>query len=496
MDNKIKLFENKRFKQMLPKWETWRVLLEGDREKLLSPEILWLHEYEADSSGVAAKSDGAKFRTIRCQRSRYLNLQEPIVSRWTSFLFRGEMTIPDSVKAILTEEMINDFDGKGHSLKAVAKDQICKNMISLGDVTAIVDTPPVAASTAADAKEKGLRPYVTVLTPQHVPDWSLSTESKSIGKPKFVRTQFSQEAPREKETEEPKSDIVSVSYRLENGQYTQYKYKKVDRGENEWDLVDKIPFPSTVSQLPITIHHGESFIKDSAEMQLLLFNFMSAESSCLNAQAFRMVFISDSSADNDRVMTLNEYAFNLLSEGATVNVVEPVSTATLENAIMRVIDWVFKVAFNQVDGLSASSKESPSAETRRQMKDEFIALVEDTLTDVENILNSIVGHVAMLRGEKPPTEKITISKTVTDEDYEEELAIWQAFADQFKQIASVNKAMLKRQIKRLGFDGDKEIEKDIESFDSTKQSAENQQVRSEKLMSMANGDTGTATNQE
>lgn len=496
MDNKIKLFENKRFKKMLKAWEALRVLHEGDRDKLITPSFLWLHEYEADSSGVAGKSEGAKFRAIRCERSRYLNLLETIASRWTSFLCRGKLTIPPSVEAALTSEIIDDFDGKGNSIEIVAKDFICKYMVVFGDVISIVDTPPIAANTSAEAREKGLRPYVSILTPQQVPDWSISISSKTLGKPTFVRTEFVQEAYREAETDEPKDEVESVSYRMINGAYTQLKYKKKDAAGNEWDLISTIPFPPTVTELPITLYHGESFLKDAAEMQLLLFNLMSAESSCLNAQAFRMVFISDGSADSDRVMTLNEYAFNLLGEGATVNVVEPVSTATLENAIMRVIDWAFKVAFNQVDGLSASSKESPSAETRRQMKDEFIAIVQDTLIDLENILNSIVRHIAMLKGETPPTEKITIAKTVTDEDYEQELAIWQAFADQFKQIPSLNKAMLMRQVKRLGFEGDEKIQGEIDAFKPNNQAGQNEQARTEKLMSIANGDTGTTDSQK
>lgn len=512
--NLVELHQHKEFKAKQSKWTGWLTLYEGDHDKLRDSRYLWLHEYEADASGASVKDDGKKIRAIREERSRYVNLCETAISRYVSFFFRGEMKIPPELDEILTDEIKANFDGKGNSLDTFIKESFAIPALVAGRVVMVVDTPNQKANTLADEKSLGLRPYVTAYSPLQVPDWSLSTLPKLYGKPQFLRTEYEREVPRISEEEPPKTERVSVAYRLiKNGDATQYQQLTyTDRSsENKdatngrtWAKGQPILFDK-VTELPVTIYDSESFLKDGAEMQLLTFNFMSAESSCINAQAFQKIFISGEQ-DEDKAVLLNEFAINLLAADSTVTVVEPGSTDPLEKAILRSIDWFFKVMFNQVDGLSHSSKESPSADTRRQMKDEFIALVETTLGKFEDALASVVRHIALLSGQEPPPDdvRITFDKTVTDADYEQELQIWGAFADQFKKIPAVNAQILKRQVRRLGLDDldaiDAEIDKAVEkSADEAQQTADAQRtallagvVNADKSKPQGvNGDKGT-----
>jgi len=485
MTDLIELHQHKEFKAKRSAWEGLQVLREGDQQKLRAPRYLWLHEFEANQSGAGVKDTGAKIRAIREERSRYVNLMETAESRWISFLFRGEMTIPQALREIITPEIEADFDGKGNSIKDFMKECFAEPALTLGKVVLVVDTPNQKANTLADEKRLGLRPYVSAYTPLQVPDWSLSSEPKLYGKPKFLRVEYERETARASEQDAPKQEKVSVAYRIDgDGKYIQVQYvsdpeaPQTAGSAKEWRQSGSVQF--LLEEVPVTIYDSVSFLKDAAEMQLLLFNFMSAESSALNAQAFQKIFISGEE-DSDKAILLNEFAINLLSAGSTVTSIEPGSTSSIESAILRSIDWFFKVAFNQVDGLSHSSKESPSADTRRQMKDEFIALVETTLTKFENVLNSVVRHIALLKGMEPPAadQRITFDKTVTDSDYEVEMTIWGAFADQFKQIPTANKEMLKRQAKRLGLGDMKQIEREIE------EAVKKQQERSEASAEMA-----------
>ena len=504
-NNLVELHQHSEYSANASKWDGWLTLYEGDQKKLRATRYLWLHEYEADTLGAGVKGDGMKIRAIREERSRYVNLCETAISRYISFLFRGEMKVPDALNDILTPEILANIDGKGNGLKTFIKEAIAEPALTCGRVIAIVDTPNQKANTVAEEKIYGLRPYVTAFSPLQVPDWSLSRDPKLYGRPQFLRTEYDREAPRTDETQPPKTDRVSVSYRLNaSGEYEQVTY--INKSSNEsadsakqWEPQQPIPFTG-VKELPVTIYDYESFLKDGAEMQLLLFNFMSAESSCINAQAFQKIFISGENDDTKSIL-LNEFAINLLSEGASVTVVEPGSTNSLQNAILRCIDWFFKVMFNQVDGLSMVSKESPSAETRRQMKDEFIALVETTLTKFEDFVASIVRHIALLSGKEPPASdvRITFDKTVTDADYETELAIWGAFADQFKQIPSVNAAILKRQAKRLGIDDpatEKEIDAHVEKQKAQVDARANDPRKDLIGGAAPNGDPGTAPDQQ
>jgi hypothetical protein len=98
-----------------------------------------------------------------------------VVSVYTSFLFREE---PDRefgslVADPMLEDFLNDADLDGRSLNQFMKEvSIWSNVF--GHCFVLVSKPNVGAITMADELASGVRPYVSLLTPLTVMDWSWS----------------------------------------------------------------------------------------------------------------------------------------------------------------------------------------------------------------------------------------------------------------------------------------------------------------------------------
>jgi len=98
-----------------------------------------------------------------------------VISVYTSFLFREE---PDRELGVLEadpmlEDFLKDADLDGRSLNAFMKElSIWSNVF--GHCFCLVTKPNIGAITRADEIAAGVRPYVSLLTPLTVMDWSWS----------------------------------------------------------------------------------------------------------------------------------------------------------------------------------------------------------------------------------------------------------------------------------------------------------------------------------
>jgi hypothetical protein len=482
---KIELSKHPYYDDLAKKWQVWHDLYEGDHDVLSSPVYLWPHELETEN-GVIGK-DGEKLRAIRIKRSRYLNLIEPIVSRWLSFLFRRDTNIPDSIRKMLGDE-IADIDGNGTSLETFIREKIGADYVLYGKSTVLVDTSPAQASTLAEAKLVGARPYLETLSPLEIVDWQTTGQSAVKGQYQFLRTEFELVNPRGSYLDKPTKSRYSRGFLIKEGVYTQELYKLdgsvkgTDKGE--WKLINS--FPVKGDKIPISSIMADSFVKDAAEMQLLVFNTMSAESSGLNAQAFQRIFISGN-LGKDQKLAMNEYLVNFLTEGSTVQTVEPYNAAPIQQARDSFIEMTFKVAFNQLNSVSATSKESPGADTRREMKDEFIALIQTSLTEVEGLVNNAISDYAAMKGVSI-TDEITFDKKVTEDDIDKEIALLQAHIDDFKQIPTLHKGILSKHAKYFGLPNEHKILEEIDATTFEANQVEQQQQRSDLIRGIATGE--------
>ncbi|MDO8426176.1 MAG: phage portal protein [Deltaproteobacteria bacterium] len=105
--------------------------------------------------------------------SYYYNYCGPVVDIFVSHLFRKDAQRNFGSLAIdpLFNGFLKDADLDGNSFRHFMRE--AQRFASIyGRVSIIVDKPRALASTKAEAEEAGIRPYVTLVTPENLLDWS------------------------------------------------------------------------------------------------------------------------------------------------------------------------------------------------------------------------------------------------------------------------------------------------------------------------------------
>lgn len=123
-----------------------------------------LHRYQLETDSEYA----ARLRTTPLD-----NQCSSIVSVYTSFLFRvpPKRDFENNTQSFELEMFLRDADLDGRSLNSFMKDVATWSSI-FGSCWVMVTKPDVGAQTLADEQALGVRPYVSLLTPLTVLDWS------------------------------------------------------------------------------------------------------------------------------------------------------------------------------------------------------------------------------------------------------------------------------------------------------------------------------------
>lgn len=148
--------------------EQWKYLLEsylgGDEYRKAGH----LTKYQLETDGEYR----ARLKTTPLE-----NHCQSVISVYNSFLFRenpdrefGQAEMSPDLKDFLKDA---DFDGR--SLDAFMKDVATWSSV-FGHAWIIVSKPNVGAVTVADEQAAGIRPYVSLLTPMVVTDWTWSRQ--------------------------------------------------------------------------------------------------------------------------------------------------------------------------------------------------------------------------------------------------------------------------------------------------------------------------------
>jgi hypothetical protein len=287
---------------------------------------------------------------------------------------------------------------------------------------------------------------------------------------------------------------------LKGGTYTVSIYKsesKLEGGQTKrtWTDVSETSLTGW-SELPVAFFDGESWVEGPSEQQLILFNYLSDESSIANNQAYQRIIVTGNSEIPER-MFFGENAVSFISDpDAKITVIEPGNIDAISNLIEKTIDRFFKVAFNQVQRLAgAGSKEAPGADSQKEAKDDLIAVAQTALTEIEDIINQMVQHYAKFKGVEV-TERVTLDKKITIDDINQELAVWMALRDDYKRVESVRKAMLVKNLDELNLPDPEGLAKDIEETDFEKLDEEQNLAlnagRNQRLQGFVNGGSGSS----
>ena len=188
-----------------------------------------------------------------------------VVSVFNSFLFREE---PDRELGSLeylpeVEDFLNDADMEGRSLNAFMKDVATWSTV-FGHSWIVVAKPNVGAVTRADEQMMGVRPYVNILTPMVVLDWTW----KRAPNGRFELVYF-------KYLEDVNGDVRTVKeWTLDNITTTvvNLKNKTISEKVVEVNGLGKIPAICVYNRRSTVRGIGISAIADIADHQKYIYN--------------------------------------------------------------------------------------------------------------------------------------------------------------------------------------------------------------------------------
>ncbi|MBI5562748.1 MAG: phage portal protein [Deltaproteobacteria bacterium] len=118
----------------------------------------------------------------RKEISYYYNYCGPIVDIFVSHIFRrdAQRAFGALSSAPLFTGFLQDADLEGNTLRHFMRDA-ARYAAVYGRVSIVVDKPAAEAATRQEAMDAGLRPYLTLVTPENLLDWSY--ERDASGRP-------------------------------------------------------------------------------------------------------------------------------------------------------------------------------------------------------------------------------------------------------------------------------------------------------------------------
>jgi hypothetical protein len=451
----IKFYDHPEFEENEEALETYRVLYDGDREELISQKYLWPHELEfsnqaasTDPSSGTSETVGQKIRRIRAMRSRYFNLFEPVISTWISMALSKPIRLDEETSRMLGQD-VHNIDGKGTSLQNFLMNDIAVSFFRDGKACILVDAPENTARSRVEEALSGFRPYMEMIDPLELKDWEIGEDRKYNG----IRYEYEVIAPRASFTEEPEEVEYCKILERKNGGVFVSIYRENEETE-EWEAVSvDIPLEG-FSEIPVAITvNNVSWVKDVSELQLVIYNLMSAYYNQLNTQAFQRVFVSGDLQDK-HLISISEYAVSVLPQESKPYVIEPASTEALLGAINASVDQLYRVAFNRTRGVSMGSNEAPGAATLREMSTELIALLIHAVGELEGALNDALTHYARFKGIEDFQGRVTLSRDITADDVNQQIQLFLAYRDEIRNIDSWRKAHLKKVAATMGYSED------------------------------------------
>jgi hypothetical protein len=434
----ITLTTHPHYRQKQASWDKWRKLYEGKHDELVADlDIFWKHYSET-------KKGGDDLFRERKQRTRYFNIPEIVISIWTSFFFREQPEL--SARAIeILGDAVENANGKGTRFSTLLKESL-EHYLIYGKAVAWVD------SIGKDYR------FANLINPLDLVDWDIEqTDPARLGQYNAARIVYKFVPARSRLTGKVDEEIRSDElYLNEFGRYTRQVYKlagnekgKILSESSQWEPVGE-PIESELTRLPIIDISTESWIKDVCEETLRHFNLRSSKDSIEHNQGFEKIFfIGIDPKDTDAITAISEHRYPILPKDADVKSIAPVNTESIGRSINNALDNAFKVGLNQLRQVAGESKEIQSAESIEAEKDDRIALVEATLSEIESLGNRIIELFAEFQGLDAEEAFISLNKEITVEDMDQFIAMYQAFANKLQKYPEIELQTLKKVISRM-----------------------------------------------
>lgn len=466
------LYKHPTYVENYLQWKTLYDCYHAERSVITSGDYLWFHRQEKVDG-----TSGAELRRGREQRTRYLNLPELIVSLWISFFFRDKPKLDKKVTQLFDPYGgCDNIDGRGTSLESFMK-SVLESYLIYGKSVILVDAMPMEFASRKEEVEKGYRAYMSLIPVLSATDWNINNEDQErVGQFDYLRYNYNQIPPRKRAADKPQIVEMSDELFFDGTYYSIQRYRKQIQenpvskieakkqkqdpssqfADGDW-IEQGAPLVTKMTRVPVVQIESESWLKDVNEESLRFYNLRSVKDSILLHQAYQKLFVTgvDISNATERKALTEALIALLPNKDCNVISIDPVDTSSLETAEAQSLSYVFKVALNQLRSLPSDSRASQAADSQAEEKDNMSALVESTLTEVENAMNQAVELFAENVGQEGFKGKIELNKEITDEDLQQFMDMWGEFGNDLKQYPEITAEVLKKAVDKLNLPEDK-----------------------------------------
>lgn len=419
-----------------------------------SSEYLWPHAFELKTKDP----DAQQLRSSREQRTKYLKLPRMMATILTSFVFRKAPKL-DNIAEKMLGDASKDIDGKGTSIYTFCKRDLFSSLLETGDVNLLVENFQIRARNLLEEKQKRIRPFFEILPTLSVVDWDEDPDSERRGKLKFLRHEYEVILPRENETVQAQKRLRTASRKLDQGRYTIVRYEKDDSAKEveggaspsadespHWVLYGA-PVITDLTDVPIARIVSDAWLDEVCDEAERVHNLRSNRDNILYYQGYQKLYAVGVQGDEAR-KAFAEYIISLLPEGGSMGAIEPVDLTHYNLAIEEGKNDCFKMGLSQLRLMPSDSRIAQAADTMSEEKDPAYARAESAIEDMENCVNEALEHwAAFIKADN--SGKMLFSREISPESWDEILAIYQAFSDEFRSVDVVRKEVLKKAIRRL-----------------------------------------------
>lgn len=195
------------------------------------------------------------------------NHTKSVVGIYNSFLFRKQPKRDmGSLQGAPLDAFMQDADLDGRSFDAFIRDLSSLTMV-YGNAWVVVDKPTTQVTTRAEELEQGLRPYVSIFTPDNVLDWEYSRQSNGAYTLNYLKV---------------KEEVVGSKQFIREYTPEQINVYVIDGDDKDGDLFETLP--NTLGRIPAVCVYaqrgnvrgvGLSAVGDIADVQKELYEFSS-----------------------------------------------------------------------------------------------------------------------------------------------------------------------------------------------------------------------------
>jgi len=153
-------------------------------------------------------------------------------------------------------------------------------------------------------------------------------------------------------------------------------------------------------------------------------------------------------------MPASESTVMKLPEGSTLTQISSDDPTASEKNRAEVRNMIFRIGLNQIRQLDGGSQAVQSADTIRQEKEFTVALAKETVSNIQQSVNSFVQHWAMFRKKKDYANTIKLNTDIGTDDVNEFIQLYNAFSTKVGQYPETAKAMDKKLIEKVGLNSE------------------------------------------